>query len=145
MKKMRTRIVALATLGALALTSFGRVAPAHAGSKGRKNVMLGAAAVTAYGLLKHRRGLAVAGAVGTGVAYHNYRAAKQRENREASYRSYLERQRYYNSRYSYNNGYNSYSGSGYSTRSHRTRYRHDNGRHRGFSHSRHRGYNRSLR
>ncbi len=82
MVKHSSRWVALGTLGIMALSSFGGLAPAaHAGSKGRRNVMYGAAAVTAYGLLTHRRSVAAVGAIGTGIAYHNYRAAKSRENR----------------------------------------------------------------
>lgn len=98
MVKHSNRWVALGTLGAMALTSFSALAPvAQASSKGRKNLMYGAAAVTAYGLLTHRRTVAAAGAIGTAVAYHNYRAAKSRENRQRD--AYLWRRSHRYSRY----------------------------------------------
>lgn len=101
MVKHSSRWVALGTLGVMALSSFGALAPAaHAGSKGRRNVMYGAAAVTAYGLLTHRRSVAAVGAIGTGIAYHNYRAAKSRENRQRD--AYLWRRSH---RYGYGYGY----------------------------------------
>lgn len=87
---MRTnnKWIALGLLGVfLSSTLLFEMPTAQAGSKGRKNLMIGAAAVTGYGLLKHKRGLAVAGAIGTGIAYHNYRAAKKREKRRRYARS----------------------------------------------------------
>jgi hypothetical protein len=82
------RWVAFGLTGLLLFSSlFVLAPPAEAGSKGRKNFMIGAAAVTAYGLVKKKKGLAVAGAVATGVGYHNYRAAKKRENRRRDRRS----------------------------------------------------------
>ena len=93
MRKSANRWIALATLAVMTCASLGGfgMATAHAGSKSRRNLMLGAAAVTGYGLLTHRRSLAVAGAIGTGIAYHNYRAAKKREER---YRHYRHHHRY---------------------------------------------------
>lgn len=82
------RWIAIGTLGVLLSATLAfNVPKAHAGSKGRRNVMIGAAAVTGYGLIKKKRNLAIAGAVGTGVAYHNYRAAKKRENRRRAWRN----------------------------------------------------------
>lgn len=96
MHRHANRWIALTTLGIMMAGSFGGLGTpqAQAGSKGRRNTMLGLGAVTAYGLLTHRRSLAVAGAVGTGIAYHNMRVAKQRENRQAAWRRHHRRHRH---------------------------------------------------
>lgn len=83
---MRHRWIALATLAVMAGTTLGGLQVAQAGSKGRRNTMIGLGAVTVYGLLTGRKTVAIAGGVGTAIAYHNYRAAKKRENRAAAAR-----------------------------------------------------------
>lgn len=55
---------------------------AHAGSKGRRNTAIAGAAVTAYGLLKKKKTLAIAGGLGTLYAYKRYRDAKKAERRQ---------------------------------------------------------------
>lgn len=93
MKQQRT-FVALSTLGVMLATTLGGLwTPAHAGSKGRRNTTLALGAVTAYGLLKGNKKVAIAGGVGTAIAYSRYRSAKKRERRY---------------RYGRNNGYNNY-------------------------------------
>lgn len=95
MRRSANRWIAVGTLAVFSLASFGglSVSPAHAGSKSRRNLMIGAGAVTGYGLLRHHKKMAAIGAVGTAVAYHNYRAAKKRENRRRSARLHYRRHR----------------------------------------------------
>ena len=81
--------VALGTLGVMLASTMGGMSVAHAGSKGRLNTTIGLGAVTAYGLLKKKKTVAIAGAVGTAYAYSKYRSAKKNESRQrnARYRS----------------------------------------------------------
>jgi hypothetical protein len=79
--------VALATLGVMVASTAACVSTAHAGSKGRRNTTIGLGAVTAYGLLKKNKTVAIAGAVGTAYAYSRYRKAKKAEDRNNRYRS----------------------------------------------------------
>jgi hypothetical protein len=83
----KNRWIGLGTLGVMTCATLGVTGakPAEASSEGRKNTALAAAAVGIYGLLKGNDTLAIAGAVGAGVGYHNYKAAKDREEREACY------------------------------------------------------------
>ncbi|HVF10263.1 MAG TPA: hypothetical protein VNA16_05645, partial [Abditibacteriaceae bacterium] len=76
MKKQANRWIAFGLLGAMAATTFGGVGmpAAHASAKGRRNTTLGLGAVTAYGLIKKKKTVAIAGAVGTAVAYSRYRS-----------------------------------------------------------------------
>lgn len=88
--------------------------PAHAGSKGRRNTTIGLGAVTAYGLLKRKKKLAIIGGIGTGIAYYRYRQARKSEKRReaynrnrarrygySNYRSSRRNNRYRTSRYRY--------------------------------------------
>jgi hypothetical protein len=54
---------------------------AHASAKGRRNTVIGAGAVTAYGLLKGNKNLAILGGLGTAYAYKRYRDAVKSERR----------------------------------------------------------------
>lgn len=76
---LRKRMIMLGALGALAVTTFCTAGPAQAGVSGRRNTMIAAGAVAAYGLLTDRPEVAIAGAVGTAVAYNSYHQARQRE------------------------------------------------------------------
>ena len=76
--------VALGTLGVMLASTMGGMSVAHAGSKGRLNTTIGLGAVTAYGLLKKKKTVAIVGGLGTAYAYTKYRKAKKVENnREA--------------------------------------------------------------
>jgi hypothetical protein len=85
MKIHTNRTIALSTLGVMTASMMGGVAltadPAHAGSKGRRNTTIGLGAVTAYGLLKKKKTVAIGGALGTAYAYSRYRKAKKQERR----------------------------------------------------------------
>lgn len=79
-----TKIVALGTLGAMSLGTIASMSvPAHAGSKGRRNTTIGLGAITAYGLLKRNKKVAIIGGIGTAVAYSRYRSAKKKEDRRS--------------------------------------------------------------
>lgn len=103
MKTMhKTRSLALGTLSVLTVATLLPMAtPAHAGSKGKRNTAIGLGAVTAYGLLKGKKTVAVVGGVGTAVAYSKYRKSKKSEERR--------RQEWYQNRYgkSWRNHYKS--------------------------------------
>lgn len=75
------RWIAISILGVMVLSTCGvfSIHTAHAGTKGRRNTALALGAVTLYGLLKRKRTVAIAGGIGTAVAYHRYRQAKKRE------------------------------------------------------------------
>jgi len=79
--KHSNRWIALGTLGVLSATTMAGplVGAAHAGSKGRRNTAIGLGAVTAYGLLKKKKPLAIGAGLGTAYAYKRYRDAKKRE------------------------------------------------------------------
>ena len=83
MKTTSQRRIAVATLGVMAASTLGATTAAHAGSKGRLNTTLGAGAITAYGLLKGNKTVAIAGALGTAYAYTKYNSAKKAEKRTA--------------------------------------------------------------
>lgn len=101
----KERKMAFGTLAVLAATTFGTTlagatfTPAEAQrSKRSRNVALGAAAVTAYGLVKKKKTVAVVGGLGTLYAYSRYRKNKKRENAAAENR----RARWYKQRYGRN-------------------------------------------
>ena len=71
------RVIALATISAMSVSTLGLVGTANASVKGRRNTTLAAGAVTAYGLLKGKKKVAIAGAVGTAYAYSRYSKAKK--------------------------------------------------------------------
>jgi hypothetical protein len=100
MKVQTGKWVAVGVAGVMSAAGLGlfSVTPAEASTKGRRNTTIGAAAVTAYGLAKKKRGVAVAGAVGTGVAYSRYRSSKKRDRRTAEAR----RRAWYQQRYGSN-------------------------------------------
>ncbi len=103
MLKNVNKTVALTTLGVIALTAFGGLnTPAQASTSGRRNTTYGLGAVTAYGLLRHNKGLAIAGAVGTGIAYSRYRTSLKHEKGRRS--SWYRRRYGRNWRAHYNNG-----------------------------------------
>ncbi len=82
-KKNPMRWVAAGTLGVMTLSSFAALStPANAtGSKTWKKVAIGAAAVTGYGLLKHKGKIATVGAVATAGSYYMYKKKKKQERR----------------------------------------------------------------
>jgi len=92
MKTLKTnanRWIALGTLGAMTIGSVAVTAtPAEAGSKTWKKVAIGAAAVTGYGLIKHKGRVATVGGVATAGSYYMYRRSKKKEEarRQAWYR-----------------------------------------------------------
>jgi hypothetical protein len=97
MKITKQRSIALATLGVMTASTLGTVGVANAGSTGRRNTTIGLGAVTAYGLLKKNKTVAIAGGLGTAYAYTKYRKARKVEkNREAR------RIEWYKSRYGRN-------------------------------------------
>ncbi len=57
------------------------VGTAQASSKGRRNTAIALGAVTAYGLLKKKKTVAIVGGLGTLYAYKRYRDAKKAEQR----------------------------------------------------------------
>lgn len=75
------RWVALLVLGVMLAGTFGGlgVSPAKAGTRGKRNLALGLAAVTAYGLLKKNNKIAIPAALGTAYYYKRYRDARQDE------------------------------------------------------------------
>jgi hypothetical protein len=89
MKTNKTKFVALSTLGVMTASTLGGLAltsgEAQAGSKGRRNTTIALGAVTAYGLLKKKKAVAIGGAVGTAYAYSRYRKAKKAERRYRRY------------------------------------------------------------
>lgn len=94
MLKNKSRVVAFATLGVLSVSSLGLLStPVEASTKGRRNTTIALGAVTAYGLLKHKKGVAIAGGIGTAIAYSRYSKSKKRDKqrRQAWYRSHYGR------------------------------------------------------
>lgn len=87
MKIQANRWIALSVLGAMVLSTLGvfSITPAHAGSKGRRNTAIALGAVTAYGLIKKKKKVAIAGAVGTAYAYKRYSNQKKRERNRRYY------------------------------------------------------------
>ena len=87
MKILTQRKTAVALLGVMAASTLG-AGVVHAGSKGRRNTTIGLGAVTAYGLLKKNKTVAIAGGLGTAYAYSKYRKAKKAEDRNRDARRY---------------------------------------------------------
>ena len=102
MFKNRNRWIALSVLFAMMLTSLGGlfVKPVQAGAKGRRNTTIALGALTAYALIKKKKKLAIAGAVGTAWAYKRYHNQKKRERRYGTSRA--ARIRWYQQRYGRN-------------------------------------------
>jgi uncharacterized membrane protein YebE (DUF533 family) len=98
MKTATNRKVAFGTLAVMGASTLGGLAVtssvAQASEKGRLNTTLGLGAVTAYGLLKKKKTVAIGGAVGTAVAYSQYRKSKKRSKREEARRVQWYQQRY---------------------------------------------------
>ena len=87
MKINMKRWVALSVAAVMMMVTLGvfSITPAHAGSKGRRNTAIALGAVTAYGLIKKKKKLAIAGAVGTAYAYKRYSNQKKRERNRRYY------------------------------------------------------------
>ena len=83
--KNGNRWIALSVLFALMLSTLGAafVAPAEASTKGRRNTTIALGALTAYGLIKKKKTLAIGAGVGTAIAYHRYRKGKQSDRRRS--------------------------------------------------------------
>lgn len=88
------RGIALATLGVMSVSTLGVAGVANAGSKGRLNTTIGLGAVTAYGLLKKNKTVAIGGALGTAYAYSKYKKAKKAEDIREARRIEWYKQRY---------------------------------------------------
>lgn len=89
--------ISLTTLAALAATTVGGLSatPVQASEKGRRNTTIALGAVTAYGLLKKKKTVAIAGGVGTALAYTQYNKSKRaRQKREERRRISWYQQRY---------------------------------------------------
>lgn len=98
MKINKTRSLSLATLSVMTATAFGGATltpAAHADSKTWKKVTIGAAAVTAYGLIKKDGKAQTLGAIATAGSYVKYRSDKKKENEK-------KRRQYYQKRYGRN-------------------------------------------
>jgi hypothetical protein len=102
-KKQANRWIGLGVLGVMVATSFGGFGTslANASTKGRRNTALALGAVTAYGLIKKKKTVAIAGAVGTAVAYRQYRISKKRDNRRDARRRAWYQRRYGRNWYRY--------------------------------------------
>lgn len=98
--KNKNRWIGLSVATAMAATTFGFGAaqPAEASTKGRRNTAIALGAVTAYGLLKGNKKVAIAGGVGTAVAYNRYAKKKSWQKRTAEQR----RRAWYQQRYGSN-------------------------------------------
>ena len=97
MKITKQRTLALATLSVMTATAFGGAAltpAAHADAKTWKKVTIGAAAVTAYGLIKHNGKAQTLGGIATAGSYLKYRSDKKKEEKR--------RRQYYQKRYGRN-------------------------------------------
>ena len=83
MMKNANKTIALGTLGVFALTAFGgAMQPAQASAKGKRNLAIGLGAVTAYGIVKKNKTVAIVGGVGTALAYRSYKkSARKAEQR----------------------------------------------------------------
>ena len=75
------RVIALATISAMSVSTLGLVGTANASVKGRRNTTIALGAVTAYGLLKHNNKVAIGGALGTAYAYSRYNKAKKADKK----------------------------------------------------------------
>jgi hypothetical protein len=75
------KLVALLVLGVMLTGTCGGlgISPAQAGTKAKRNLAIGLAAVTAYGLLKKNNKIAIPAALGTAYYYKRYRDARQDE------------------------------------------------------------------
>ncbi len=91
MKIHNSRTIALGTLGVMTASTLGGLAltttAAQASTKGRRNTTIGLGAVTAYGLLKKKKTVAIAGGIGTALAYSRYRKSKKADQRRRYLRS----------------------------------------------------------
>jgi hypothetical protein len=83
MQRNSKKWVALLVSGLMLAGTFGGlgVSPVQASTKGRRNLAIGLAAVTAYGLLKKNNKIAIPAALGTAYFYKRYRDARQDEER----------------------------------------------------------------
>ena len=98
--KNKNRWIGLSVVAAMTATTLGLgvVSPAEASVKGRRNTTIALGAVTAYGLLKKNKKVAIAGGVGTAVAYNRYSKKKKWQKRTTEQR----RQAWYQQRYGRN-------------------------------------------
>ncbi len=75
--------IALATLGVMSAGTLGGMSVAQANTKGKRNLTIGLGAVTAYGLIKRNKTVAIAGGLGTAYAYSRYRKAHKQDKRRS--------------------------------------------------------------
>ena len=90
MTHKKNRAIALATVAAMSLTTFGAaLTPAQAVSTGtKKKIAIAGAAVGVYGLLKGKKRTAIAGGAVAAGSYLWYRKSKKRD--EAKRRAYYQ-------------------------------------------------------
>lgn len=95
--KNKTRWAGLSVIAAMTVSTLGLGAtqPAEASVKGRRNTTIALGAVTAYGLLKKNKKVAIAGGVGTAIAYNRYAKKKSWQKRTSEQR----RRAWYQQRY----------------------------------------------
>ena len=96
MLKHTNRTIALSTLSVMSLTALGGLSmqSAEASAKSKRNLAIGLGAVTAYGLVKKKKTVAIVGGVGTALAYRSYKKSAKKEERQ--------RQAWYRQRYGRN-------------------------------------------
>lgn len=76
-------------MGVMGTSLLGTGTAAHAASsKTWKDLAILGGAATVYGLLKHNDTVAIAGGVGTALAYSKYKSAKEDEQRDGYYGYY---------------------------------------------------------
>lgn len=88
MKINTQRLTALTTLGVLSATLLGGALvapPAQAGSSTWKKLAIGGAAVSGYGLLKHKGKVATIGGLVAAGSYLKYRSTKKKEARKSTW------------------------------------------------------------
>lgn len=91
----------LILIGLLAVFTASAIAPAFAGSAGRKNTAIGLTAATAYSVLRKNDRAALLLGLGSAQAWKSYEDARKRESRQRSYSVAGYRTTYHPARRSY--------------------------------------------
>ena len=97
----QNRWVALSLLVAIVASTLMISAPAQAKSSTWKKVAIGAGLVAGYGLLTHKKGLAIGAGVVAAGSYLKYRHDRKREKRRSAYYRRHHYSRYRNTSYRY--------------------------------------------
>ena len=93
-KMTSQQYIALATVGVMSAGIVGSASVAHAGAKSKRNLAIGLGAVTAYGIIKKNKTVAIAGGLGTAYAYSKYKKAQKAEDRNEQARVQWYKNRY---------------------------------------------------